>query len=89
MGVAAREDPGRTLIRGRSYFCRAYIKEYFLKTSHARFIDQEVLEKYYPVGGVRIEDDILVTEDGYENLTTAPKGDEALSVINHGWTHVS
>jgi Xaa-Pro dipeptidase len=39
---------------------------------------------YYPVGGVRIEDDILVTKDGYENLTTAPKGDEALKIINEG-----
>jgi len=36
----------------------------------------------YPVGGVRIEDDILITSKGYENLTTAPKGDEALDIIN-------
>lgn len=42
----------------------------------------DVLERYYKVGGVRIEDDILVTEDGYENLTTAPKGEEMLDVIN-------
>ena len=42
------------------------------------------MEKYYPVGGVRIEDDILITEDGYENLTTAPKGEEALRIINEG-----
>lgn len=34
------------------------------------------------MGGVRIEDDILVTEDGYENLTTAPKGQTALDIIN-------
>lgn len=43
-----------------------------------------MLEGYYPVGGVRIEDCILVTPDGYENLTTAPKGDELLDVINGG-----
>jgi Xaa-Pro dipeptidase len=30
---------------------------------------------------VRIEDDILVTADGYENLTTTPKGEEALKII--------
>ncbi|KAK0304852.1 hypothetical protein LTR82_017044 [Friedmanniomyces endolithicus] len=33
-------------------------------------IDEEVLKHYWEVGGVRIEDDILVRDDGYENLTT-------------------
>ena len=33
------------------------------------------------VGGVRIEDDILITSKGYENLTMAPKGDAMLSII--------
>ncbi|KAJ1337445.1 Xaa-Pro dipeptidase [Microdochium nivale] len=56
------------------YFCRPYIDSYFLaKEEHRRFIDVAVLEKYAPVGGVRIEDCILVTGAGYENLTTAPK----------------
>ncbi len=31
------------------------------------------MEKYWEVGGVRIEDNLLVTETGYENLTTAVK----------------
>jgi Xaa-Pro dipeptidase len=34
-----------------------------------RFVNMELVDKYMYVGGVRIEDDILVTEDGYENLT--------------------
>jgi Xaa-Pro dipeptidase len=37
-----------------------------------------------PVGGVRIEDDILITSSGFENLTTAPKGDAMLETIRHG-----
>ena len=41
-----------------------------------------MLERYYDVGGVRIEDCILVTDKGHENLTTAPKGEEALRIIN-------
>jgi Xaa-Pro dipeptidase len=39
------------------------------------------LQRYLAVGGVRIEDDILVTADGYENLTKAPKGEEMLRII--------
>lgn len=67
----------------RSYFCREYIEGYFLsRPEYAKHIDKDVLEGYYHVGGARIEDDILVTEDGYENLTKAPKGQELFDLIN-------
>ena len=74
------------------YFCRFIIEPYLKDPQHKDFIDEGVLERYWDVGGVRIEgmffieaghrrvllisgiDDILITEDGYENLTTAPKG---------------
>ncbi len=36
------------------------------------------------VGGVRIEDDILITRHGYENLTLTPKGKEMLDIIRDG-----
>ena len=47
-------------------------------------VDREVLDKYMHVGGVRIEDDILITAQGYENLTLAPKGQEMLEIIRDG-----
>ncbi|KAK4237913.1 hypothetical protein C8A03DRAFT_34108 [Achaetomium macrosporum] len=67
------------------YFCREYIQTCFLNDpTHAKYINTAVLEKYWDVGGVRIEDDILVTKDGYENLTLAPKGEEMLKIIREG-----
>ncbi|KAI1810913.1 metallopeptidase family M24-domain-containing protein [Poronia punctata] len=64
------------------YFCRPYIEAYFLRNDqHKNYINSAVLDKYWDVGGVRIEDCILVTEDGYENLTTAPKGEELLRIV--------
>lgn len=37
------------------------------------YINQDVLAKYESVGGVRIEDVLLITENGSENLTTVGK----------------
>ena len=55
------------------YFCR-FIIEPVLKNLHlSKYINKDVLEKYWEVGGVRIEDDVLITEDGYDNLTDTPK----------------
>lgn len=50
----------------------------------AKYIDFDEAEKYIPVGGVRIEDDLLITKGGPENLTTAPKGEEMLEILRHG-----
>ncbi|KAK0654650.1 putative Xaa-Pro aminopeptidase PEPP [Lasiodiplodia hormozganensis] len=55
------------------YFCRFIIEPYLKDEKHKGFIDEKVLEKYWEVGGVRIEDNILITESGYENLTETPK----------------
>ncbi|KAI0014193.1 metallopeptidase family M24-domain-containing protein [Xylariaceae sp. FL0662B] len=64
------------------YFCRPYIEAYFLRhDEHARYIDTAVIDRYWAVGGVRVEDCVRVTHDGFENLTTAPKADELLRVL--------
>ena len=36
------------------------------------------------VGRVRIEDDVLITKTGFENLTQTPKGKEMLDIIRDG-----
>jgi Xaa-Pro dipeptidase len=68
----------------------AFDEMYFPSPVHSKFINRDVLSKYMAVGGVRIEDDILITANGHENLTTTPKGAEALEIIKQGpkynWT---
>ncbi|KAI4094640.1 MAG: hypothetical protein LQ344_002111 [Seirophora lacunosa] len=66
------------------YFCRFIVEPYLKDERTKRFIDDEVLDRFWDVGGVRIEDDVLVTKDGYENLTTAPKGIEEMERIIAG-----
>ena len=39
----------------------------------SKYIDRDVLDRYRAVGGVRIEDNVWIKEDGYENLSTALK----------------
>lgn len=82
---AALEEGMIVTVEPGIYFNRyALSAVYFPDPDHSKYINREVLLRYLPVGGVRIEDDILVTDDGYENLTTAPKGEEMLRLMQGG-----
>lgn len=59
-GMVVTNEPG-------VYFS-PFLLEHISKEQE-KFVNKELVEKYMYVGGVRIEDDILVTPDGHENLT--------------------
>ncbi|KAI7900931.1 peptidase M24, structural domain-containing protein [Cokeromyces recurvatus] len=48
---------------------------------YQNYFDLNVLAKYREVGGVRIEDTIVITQNGYENLTLVPKTIEAIEEL--------
>ncbi|KAF1943932.1 hypothetical protein EJ02DRAFT_432880 [Clathrospora elynae] len=77
-GMVVTVEPG-------IYFSVYALEHFYLSSPvHSKYINIEVVERYLPVGGVRIEDDILITSKGYENLTTAPKGEKMLDIIRGG-----
>ncbi|KAG5340648.1 hypothetical protein C0989_000903 [Termitomyces sp. Mn162] len=54
------------------------------KAHDSSFVDAEVLKRYESVGGVRIEDVVVITEGGYENLTTVRSDVEWLEGVCSG-----
>eukprot|EP00051_Salpingoeca_urceolata_P005774 m.77041 g.77041 ORF g.77041 m.77041 type:complete len:510 (-) comp14534_c0_seq4:38-1567(-) len=52
------------------YFIDMLLDRALTNPEQARFFNKETLEEYRGFGGVRIEDDLVITADGCENLTT-------------------
>ncbi|KAG2183335.1 hypothetical protein INT43_006340 [Umbelopsis isabellina] len=65
-GMAVTVEPG-------IYFCDYIIDPLLKDSATSKYFDLEKLNHYKKVGGVRIEDDIVITESGFDNLTTVPK----------------
>ncbi|KAK4667736.1 uncharacterized protein QC764_001330 [Podospora pseudoanserina] len=55
------------------YFCNFIIEPFLNDPKHSQYINRPVLDRYWDVGGVRIEDNIVITKTGTQNLTTAIK----------------
>ena len=66
------------------YFIPALIDQWEEEKKCAEFIDYEALKSYRDFGGIRIEDDILITDGGYRVLgQPVPKTiDEIENVMN-------
>lgn len=65
-GMVVTMEPG-------IYFIETIINSREKRKKYQKYINWDMVEKYRSVGGIRIEDDILVTKSGFENLTTVPK----------------
>ena len=55
------------------YFIDVLLDEALADPVKARFLDAEAIAPFRGTGGVRIEDDVLVTATGCENFTLAPR----------------
>ena len=62
-GFVLTNEPG-------CYFIPALIDQWKAEKKHAQFINYDQVEKYRKFGGVRIEDDVLITESGSRILGT-------------------
>jgi len=78
--LARRLQPGFVLtVEPGCYFIPALIDQWKAEGLHTDFINYAKAEKYKDFGGVRIEDDVLVTESGYRVLGKAvPKAVEEI-----------
>lgn len=55
------------------YFIEVYFKDAEMRKPYNRFINWRIARKYFSVGGVRIEDDVIVSKTSHRNLTKVPK----------------
>mmetsp|Transcript_2699 Transcript_2699/g.3907 ORF Transcript_2699/g.3907 Transcript_2699/m.3907 type:complete len:522 (+) Transcript_2699:29-1594(+) len=65
-GMVLTVEPG-------CYFVELWINSALKDEKKAAFFDMTVLKRFLKFGGVRLEDDVLITETGYENFTKLPR----------------
>jgi Xaa-Pro dipeptidase len=76
-GVVITVEPG-------VYFIDILLDAALAHPAQARFLDAKLLKRFRPVGGVRIEDNVLVTSSGSDNLTQVPREAEDIEAVMAG-----
>lgn len=66
------------------YFIPALLKPALENKEQSEFLNAGRIEKLLDFGGVRIEDNLVITDNGYENLTDVPKDPKEIETIMKG-----
>ncbi|HEX6983153.1 MAG TPA: aminopeptidase P family protein [Balneolaceae bacterium] len=78
-------QPGMVLtIEPGLYFIPALLKPALEDDKISSFLNKSKLENMLDFGGVRIEDNLIITEDGHENLTDVPKERDEIERVMKG-----
>jgi len=69
-----RLEPGMVItVEPGIYFIDTVLDKAAQDPNQSQFLNMEVINRFRKFGGVRIEDDVIVTQHGMENMTTAPR----------------
>lgn len=66
------------------YFIDHLLDQALADPAQACFFNQEVLQRFRNFGGVRIEEDVVVTDNGMELLTCVPRTVEEIEACMAG-----
>jgi len=64
------------------YFNKSWVKQMIEEYPQmGKYLNHKVLDRFYQYGGCRLEDDVLITKDGIENLTLCPRTCEEIEQV--------